>query len=304
VFPADGAAVADTRPPALTWTHPSPNLFYWEVQVSLDPRFTTDPGAATSFVWWNLVHGGQTTPPNSWVTPLLEPGQTYYWRVRPRVQGDGTPVAWGPTWSFTTPAQRTITLKDNHATFTFQPGERFLLDLGTGYQWTVQVDDETVVAPLPVLGPRAMPLPFEARRAGQTRLSATGELPCHRERPPCLAPTLLFEVQIVVQPPAAVREPAPIDAAEVRSTGAQPPEYRLDVVSGLPDSCTRYESATVQRAGDTIHVEIWNTRPGGETACAQVYGTVRHTFALGSDFVAGRTYTVRVNAVTRTFVAR
>lgn len=37
---------------------------------------------------------GLTQPLNSWTTRALTPGVTYYWRVRPRVQGDGTPVAW------------------------------------------------------------------------------------------------------------------------------------------------------------------------------------------------------------------
>ncbi len=92
----------------LQWSHPSAALFYWEVQVSGDPSFDTDPATATSFVWWNLVHGGMSTPRNSWTTPTLQPATQYFWRVRPRVQAtalgtDEPGVAWGPTWSFKTP---------------------------------------------------------------------------------------------------------------------------------------------------------------------------------------------------------
>ncbi|MBI4497226.1 MAG: peptidase S8 [Chloroflexi bacterium] len=101
--PAAGATVPSSAPQTLRWEHADPSLFYWEVQVSGDTRFDADPTTATSFVWWNLVHGGSTSPLNSWTTPPLAAQTTYYWRVRPRVQGDGVPVDWGPVWSFTTP---------------------------------------------------------------------------------------------------------------------------------------------------------------------------------------------------------
>ena len=58
------------------------------------------------FLYWELVHGGVSTPPNSYVVPSkfpLEAGATYYWRVRPRVQGDGTPTAWTDAYLFKTP---------------------------------------------------------------------------------------------------------------------------------------------------------------------------------------------------------
>ena len=35
--------------------------------------------------------------PNSYVVPAafpLEAGEIYYWRVRPRIQGDGDPLPW------------------------------------------------------------------------------------------------------------------------------------------------------------------------------------------------------------------
>ena len=103
VMPADGAMMPDARPVLLQWSHPDPTIFYFEVQVSKDPTFNTDPSTATSFVYWLLRHGAATNPPNSWRVPIIEPNTTYFWRVRPRVQGDGAPVAWGPTWSFSTP---------------------------------------------------------------------------------------------------------------------------------------------------------------------------------------------------------
>lgn len=84
----------------ITWTNSNKQIFYDEVQVSGDRRFDPNPETATSFVWWNLVHAGETD--NRWITPNLEPNTTYYWRIRPRVQGDGTPVDWSPIYSFST----------------------------------------------------------------------------------------------------------------------------------------------------------------------------------------------------------
>ena len=100
IIPSNGGA-AGASPQRLQWDNLDKDVFYYEIQVSGDTRFDPDPASATSFVWWNLVHGGVTSPPNTWTTPALEAGTTYYWRVRPRrVQGDGTPVAWSQAWSF------------------------------------------------------------------------------------------------------------------------------------------------------------------------------------------------------------
>lgn len=87
----------------LQWWDSNPSIFYYEVQLSTDPEFKTDPPQAIAPVWWNFVHGGITTPINSWHTPDLQRAVTYFWRVRPRVQGDGTPVPWSQTWRFSTP---------------------------------------------------------------------------------------------------------------------------------------------------------------------------------------------------------
>src|SRR5207249_100777 len=38
--------------PVLQWADSNPSTFYYEVQVSGDPAFNTDPATATSFVYW------------------------------------------------------------------------------------------------------------------------------------------------------------------------------------------------------------------------------------------------------------
>jgi len=100
VWPAIGS-VTNGLTPTLQWRDQNSKVFYYEVQVSRDPLFGSD-----AFLYWELRHGGVSTPENSYTIPSaypLESGTTYYWRVRPRVQGDGAPVPWSDAWSFVTP---------------------------------------------------------------------------------------------------------------------------------------------------------------------------------------------------------
>ena len=98
--PPSGAAVTNATP-TLVWSDSHPNAWYYEVQVSKDPAF-----GSGAFLYWELRHGGVTSPPRSYTIPAafpLESGTRYSWRVRPRVQGDGVPVAWSAPATFTTP---------------------------------------------------------------------------------------------------------------------------------------------------------------------------------------------------------
>ena len=102
--PVPGSSVA-TRTPTVTWANSQVGVFYYEVQVSKDPAFNTDPATATAVVYTPLLHGGVTNPPNSYRIPdqfPLEPNTTYHWRVRPRIQGDGAPVGWTAPFRFAT----------------------------------------------------------------------------------------------------------------------------------------------------------------------------------------------------------
>ena len=58
-----------------------------------------------TFLYWELLHAGVASPPNTYQVSdrfLLEAATSYYWRVRPRIQGDGTPVTWSDVWNFRT----------------------------------------------------------------------------------------------------------------------------------------------------------------------------------------------------------
>jgi hypothetical protein len=94
---------------------------------------------------------------------------------------------------------RVVTLDDANKTITVTVGERILLVLINGaYVFVPSVVDETVlrkVTDVEIPGSKGV---YEALRSGSTKLTATGELPCHRTEPSCLAPTLFVEFSIVV----------------------------------------------------------------------------------------------------------
>lgn len=99
---------------------------------------------------------------------------------------------------------------------------------------------------------------------------------------------------------------APIDEVQVLVLESAPVQYRLLVKSGLPDSCARFDGYEVQREGDTVRVTVNNRLPTGAVACAQVYGTIENSIAIGNgnDFQRGRLITVFVNDKKTAFVAQ
>ena len=108
-FAPINSAMVTSSNPVLTWNSATASVYYWELQMSKDPAFGT-----SSFLYWVLVHGDVTFPNNAYTVPSsfpLEAGATYYWRVRPRVQGDGTPLPWATAASFKTPGTGALTLQ-------------------------------------------------------------------------------------------------------------------------------------------------------------------------------------------------
>ncbi len=106
-------------------------------------------------------------------------------------------------------------------------------------------------------------------------------------------------------PVDAARVLAPIESVDIRTAESSPPQYFLDVVSGLPSGCATFDRYDLQRTGDRIEVSVWNLDATPEDgACTAIYGTIEHHVALGTDFVSGKAYTVHVNGTTETFVAQ
>lgn len=97
--------VVSTLLPTLQWINSRSDVWWYEVQMSKDSTFNTDPATATAAVYWELRHAGTTSPLNGYAVPAsypLEDNTNYYWRVRPRVQGDGSELSWSTTYIFQT----------------------------------------------------------------------------------------------------------------------------------------------------------------------------------------------------------
>ena len=92
-----------------------------------------------------------------------------------------------------------VTLVDDGRTITLTVGQRFLLNLGSDYTWTVTIDDQAiasrVIGVLVIRGAQGL---YEARQPGRTTLTATGDPVCRGATPPCESPSRQFRVTIVV----------------------------------------------------------------------------------------------------------
>ena len=145
------------------------------------------------------------------------------------------------------------------------------------------VTPETTEIPAPI--PTSAPTPDRV----QTATPETTEVPAPI---PTSAPT---PERAQTATPEATEVPAPIDGVELNIAESDPPQYFLEVTSGLPDACHTFERIETQRAGTEITVTVINRVLTGDIACAQVYETESSTMFLGSEFEADVTYTVRVN---------
>jgi hypothetical protein len=98
-------------------------------------------------------------------------------------------------------------------------------------------------------------------------------------------------------------EPAPIDGLDIRVAESFPPQYFLNIKAGLPSGCAQQYMHSVSRSGDVITVEVLNSMPRN-TICTAIYGMYELNINLGSSFDSGKTYTIKVNDETTTFIAQ
>ncbi len=93
-----------------------------------------------------------------------------------------------------------VTLDDAGKPINLRVGDRFLLFLQNGeYEFSPTALDETIlrkVTDVEIPGSQGV---FEALRSGNTKLTAIGELPCHKTTPACLAPSLGVVFTILVE---------------------------------------------------------------------------------------------------------
>ncbi len=94
---------------------------------------------------------------------------------------------------------KTVTLADNGKTITLKVNETFLLKLGADYDWNIKIDDQKIISRVPnvavVVGAQGI---FKAHKEGHTKLTATGDPICRKEKPPCEKPSIQFNIKVVV----------------------------------------------------------------------------------------------------------
>ena len=95
--------------------------------------------------------------------------------------------------------------------------------------------------------------------------------------------------------------PAPIHEVDVRFAESYPVQVFVYIKGGLSDGCTVFHDLIVEREADTITITITTERPRN-AVCPAVYGFFEKNVALGSGFIAGNSYILKVNDVTTTFV--
>jgi inhibitor of cysteine peptidase len=95
--------------------------------------------------------------------------------------------------------------------------------------------------------------------------------------------------------------PAPIHEVRVAIAESYPPQVIVYIQGGLSDGCTTFHELKTERSGNTVNILV-TTQRSKDAVCTQVYGYFEQNVNLGSDFVSGQTYTVRVNDKTTSFV--
>ena len=148
----------------------------------------------------NTVLNGTDTP-LCWISPVQDRVTAQLIMYIPRfsehsidivVESEAMPTR-------TAPSGRIITLDDNGKTITLQVNETFLLKLGEEYDWNITIDDQTVLSrKVNVLVVRGAQGVYEAHKPGRATLTAVGDPPCRRAKPPCAAPSRLFNLNVVV----------------------------------------------------------------------------------------------------------
>lgn len=95
---------------------------------------------------------------------------------------------------------------------------------------------------------------------------------------------------------AMVTVPAPIENATVVVPEAGG-DYMLEVTSGLPSGCARFDGYEVEQVGKEFVATVTNVvpDPSEPIACTAIYGYHDEKITLDGEIVSGETYDVTVN---------
>ncbi len=92
-----------------------------------------------------------------------------------------------------------VTMADDGKTIALEVGQRFLLSLAQDYEWTVTIDDPSILSRVVNLAvAKGSQGVYEAKKAGTTTLRATGVLICAPGQA-CIQIALEFQARMVVK---------------------------------------------------------------------------------------------------------
>src|SRR5215831_18497839 len=102
-------------------------------------------------------------------------------QVNRTIAGREAPVAYSAA------RQRKLTLDDNGGKISIGVGDQLVIALDGDWDWTLDSFDTAILKNITSSKnlPKGAQALLEAKQAGQTELSLTGDAPCQKSRPPC-----------------------------------------------------------------------------------------------------------------------
>ncbi len=105
--------------------------------------------------------------------------------------------------------------------------------------------------------------------------------------------------------PSMVETPAPIESVKLAVSDSNPPVYTLQITSGIPSGCVKFNGYETLREGNSINVNVTNLQPAEAVLCTAIYGQHEGEVVLDGEFTPGESYTVFVNDnLNNSFTAR
>ncbi len=214
-----------------------------------------------------------------------------------------------------------ITPADNGQTITLTVGQTFLLNLGADHNWDVQIANQSIVSRVVTITViRGAQGVYEARAAGETKLTAAGAPICDATQPGCSQAIQEFQVQLVVLsggtllPPTSTLIATPTVTADLAPTAQPNAAYRDDrssasaVIESLFNAVNLHQYARAYAYWDDTP-----QRPDFQQFQAGYQDTAAVTLTLGAitgDIGAGQLYSsvpvtliaVTTSDATQTFV--
>jgi hypothetical protein len=94
----------------------------------------------------------------------------------------------------------TVTDADSGKSYTLHKGDRLVVQLqGSTYEWTEPASsNDAALHRTAGSGGTSASATFSATASGTASVTSTGDLPCRKSTPPCMAPSRLFQISVTV----------------------------------------------------------------------------------------------------------